>query len=606
MASQFEKQLRKYTILKNVLLVAFVIWLFLFLPTISQPLWRGIRYVYNILFDSFLFIDPWLAVLIGFTVFWYGLILMAPNSFFLPLVWLRWRRLDRMKKYEHAIPLAKSLMNEYSPWGESVCDSFYSFLGLKKERDFDNGLLDELMAIPDSTALKSLSHSDGATQTRCMDFLARIVSPREVITDKHWLLLENFAKVTKPAVAADFNRRYAPLAAKYEALFSIVQAARSCFHPCAGGIEDSRLFGLSKYFSSKTLSRLKSIKSVEMDPQAVDMLKSLGASDSGKFLDALFSFCVNGNHHKDAHKISEDVWIYLITFVQKVYGCHGSFMENKLRSKFQSLTCVPEKSEIKECYEALNMPEGCQLDVVRKVCYELSVNLGEQLEAEQISQEEYDRKTSLYRKAADKIAVWGDLHYWHFEYWEALVCKVCGMNLDARDLQKKILEEEHKTSAIDKLDRLWYDNEMTWALRELGRKYDEEKKTIVKLLFRLAVTSDGIRDDEWKFLQQVMTSARLGYNLKRYLLKQYEALRVSGYASSSRENREHKENREENLDACYALLQVPLDSSLEEVKKSYYALAKLHHPDMPQNADRKEECEALMAKLNEAYEKICG
>ena len=58
------------------------------------------------------------------------------------------------------------------------------------------------------------------------------------------------------------------------------------------------------------------------------------------------------------------------------------------------------------------------------------------------------------------------------------------------------------------------------------------------------------------------------------------------------------------MKAYYAILGLEENASDEEIKKAYHSLALQHHPDLPKNADRVEECEAMMAKINEAYEKI--
>ncbi|MCQ2225066.1 MAG: DnaJ domain-containing protein [Paludibacteraceae bacterium] len=47
-------------------------------------------------------------------------------------------------------------------------------------------------------------------------------------------------------------------------------------------------------------------------------------------------------------------------------------------------------------------------------------------------------------------------------------------------------------------------------------------------------------------------------------------------------------------------------ASDDEIKRAYHELAMQHHPDRPHNADRVKECEAMMARVNEAYEKVMG
>jgi curved DNA-binding protein CbpA len=58
------------------------------------------------------------------------------------------------------------------------------------------------------------------------------------------------------------------------------------------------------------------------------------------------------------------------------------------------------------------------------------------------------------------------------------------------------------------------------------------------------------------------------------------------------------------LKAYFAILGLEESASDVEIKRAYHKLALQHHPDLPKNADRVEECETMMARINEAYEKI--
>ncbi|MBR0503618.1 MAG: DnaJ domain-containing protein, partial [Paludibacteraceae bacterium] len=60
----------------------------------------------------------------------------------------------------------------------------------------------------------------------------------------------------------------------------------------------------------------------------------------------------------------------------------------------------------------------------------------------------------------------------------------------------------------------------------------------------------------------------------------------------------------DNLKPYYDLLGLTEDASVEEIKQAYHELALQHHPDLPKNASRIEECEELMMKINEAYERL--
>ena len=58
------------------------------------------------------------------------------------------------------------------------------------------------------------------------------------------------------------------------------------------------------------------------------------------------------------------------------------------------------------------------------------------------------------------------------------------------------------------------------------------------------------------------------------------------------------------MKAFYAVLGLEEGASDEEIKRAYHKLALQHHPDLPKNAGRMKECEEMMVKINEAYEKI--
>ncbi|MCQ2188326.1 MAG: DnaJ domain-containing protein [Paludibacteraceae bacterium] len=56
----------------------------------------------------------------------------------------------------------------------------------------------------------------------------------------------------------------------------------------------------------------------------------------------------------------------------------------------------------------------------------------------------------------------------------------------------------------------------------------------------------------------------------------------------------------------YAILGIAEDASDKDIKKAYHKLALQYHPDLLKNVDRVKECDAKMAKINEAYDKVRG
>ncbi|MEE1062885.1 MAG: DnaJ domain-containing protein, partial [Paludibacteraceae bacterium] len=79
------------------------------------------------------------------------------------------------------------------------------------------------------------------------------------------------------------------------------------------------------------------------------------------------------------------------------------------------------------------------------------------------------------------------------------------------------------------------------------------------------------------------------------------ALRTEFEDSKSKSTVEKSDTK---LASYYSILGVDTNASYEEIKKAYHSLALTHHPDLPKNADRIQECEEIMAKINEAYNKI--
>ncbi len=178
-----------------------------------------------------------------------------------------------------------------------------------------------------------------------------------------------------------------------------------------------------------------------------------------------------------------------------------------------------------------------------------------------------------------------------------------------------------------------------------------KKVSLVKLLFKIAVTDDGIKNDEWDFLNKVMRDLKISKPHIDALHRRYEPLRSerdSSHQSKSEESsRQYKANdsgektRNNKRNSSYkakdeessrqyktndsgkktgndkkqktsyspnaeyfAILGISDDSTIEEVKAAYRKLAKTWHPDFPKNANNIEECIRKMAEINIAYKEI--
>ncbi len=130
------------------------------------------------------------------------------------------------------------------------------------------------------------------------------------------------------------------------------------------------------------------------------------------------------------------------------------------------------------------------------------------------------------------------------------------------------------------------------------------RKTIVDKLFKLAIVDDGIHNDEWKLLMDIMKQLKFNKNYFDFFIKRYGPLRTEFDDDDPRNASSTQEIPVSLMKAYYAVLGLEEGASDEEIKRAYHKLALQHHPDLPKNADRVEECEAMMARINEAYEKI--
>ena len=157
---------------------------------------------------------------------------------------------------------------------------------------------------------------------------------------------------------------------------------------------------------------------------------------------------------------------------------------------------------------------------------------------------------------------------------------------------QQIFETEISDSLFDETISYW-------------RKVDlSERKTLVELLFKFTIVEDGIHNDEWHLLLDIMIQLKFNKYYVEYFKKRYSSLRTEfdEYKRSSLSLKDYGVS----LQPYYSVLGLEEGATDEEIKRAYHELAMQHHPDLPKNADRKEECEAKMMEINEAYEKVRG
>ena len=195
-----------------------------------------------------------------------------------------------------------------------------------------------------------------------------------------------------------------------------------------------------------------------------------------------------------------------------------------------------------------------------------------------------------------------------------LVQKVCQLNPNARSEQKKQINGwftsegyEHFGVMNDKkfdFNMTYRDADFDLAIQILNKKSMSYRQFFVDKLFKLAVVDDGIHNDEWNLLMDIMKQLKINKNYFDFFIKRYGPLRTEFDDDDPRNASTTQEIPVSQLKAYYAILGLEEGVSDVEIKRAYHNLALQHHPDLPKNAGRVRECETMMARINEAYEKI--
>lgn len=189
-----------------------------------------------------------------------------------------------------------------------------------------------------------------------------------------------------------------------------------------------------------------------------------------------------------------------------------------------------------------------------------------------------------------------------------MIKQVCSLNTNARPGQVALIKEWYGVEESI-INEFIFDDTLSDEDLEFYKKYSKEmtisaKKAFVHKLFKLTIVEDGIHNDEWNLLMNVMEEMNFNQNFINYFIRRYKSLRTESENSSNNESTSTEEKSISLLKPYYDLLGLEVGASDEEIKKAYHNLALQHHPDMRKNSDRTKECEEMMAKINEAVEKI--
>lgn len=226
------------------------------------------------------------------------------------------------------------------------------------------------------------------------------------------------------------------------------------------------------------------------------------------------------------------------------------------------------------------------------------------------SRNTYYSESSRYQYESEKKKA-NDLYIWH--KLSALVACVLRLSPSFGPNQERVINQYRESANIPSEFISWVAKffilipkhfDLDNILMNLKKLDEKEHSSLMRFLFRLTVTDDGIMDDEWELLEKIMDGLNINPTLRKFLNDRYEPLRT--YKSTA-EKSQKKEPRQQYVSADYkyfATLGISTDSTSEQVKSAYRILAKVWHPDLPKNADRIEECESKMAEINVAYEEI--
>lgn len=217
--------------------------------------------------------------------------------------------------------------------------------------------------------------------------------------------------------------------------------------------------------------------------------------------------------------------------------------------------------------------------------------------------EKEEQKRKRYLKEEKRLLLWIDK-----THISPIIHQICQMNLDAREAQEQFLKEVYPADKIKEVfETEFTDSQFNEAILYWKKKDLSDKKMFVNYLYKFTILADGIHKDEWNFMISLMSQLRFSEIYIEYFAYRYYALRTDFEDSKSKHGEEGSSTTEKsntNLDSYYSILGVSSDASYEEVRKAYHSLALTHHPDLPKNAGRIQECEDLMIKFNEAYNKI--
>ncbi|MBQ8020179.1 MAG: DnaJ domain-containing protein [Paludibacteraceae bacterium] len=224
----------------------------------------------------------------------------------------------------------------------------------------------------------------------------------------------------------------------------------------------------------------------------------------------------------------------------------------------------------------------------------------------ELSNRHYEKKWGMTEiEIKDYMSRRGSLGDKPNRYVLPYVSRLCRLNGEGRQSQEAFLSDWFSEDEIAHVFATDYTDPQ---IEELNRRWRKEslscRKSLMELLFKLAIVQDGIHNDEWNMLMSLMTQLKFNKNYFDFFKKRYSSLRTEFDEYEYKRSASTEDHSVSNLKPYFELLGLDENATDEEIKRAYHNLALLHHPDLPKNSARIEECETLMTKINEAYEKV--
>ena len=190
----------------------------------------------------------------------------------------------------------------------------------------------------------------------------------------------------------------------------------------------------------------------------------------------------------------------------------------------------------------------------------------------------------------------------------SMIQRVCAFNPDAKYSQREMVKNLYGFDDA-KIEEYFVKRQYGELDLEDSRNYWKnqilsDKKAFAEILFKFVILEDGIHNDEWKLMMEILNELNFNKNYISLFARRYGPLRTEFEADEQGEKQSTENIPVSQLKAYFAILGLEEGASDVEIKRAYHNLALQHHPDLPKNAGRVRECEELMARINEAYEKI--